>query len=329
VKIELFENAVPWPSAPSLLFDALTQVDGFAASAIADFETTGMHDLGDDSSGRRILLAEDNPINQKLALRLLEQLGHDVEVVDNGALAVKRSAEERFDLIFLDVQMPVMGGFEATTAIRVRDRQNGVYTPIVAMTALAMAGDRERCLAVGMDGYISKPISKAALDAAVQEHALRSMRSVADDQADSAEALFVDGTIDFEYLSRGAAPIQDRHLALQRLGGDVELYNELAGMFVSSVGDDARRLRAAVVNGNFKTLSREAHAVKGAVGAVAAEPARRLAAEMELAGERGDAMAAQTLLPQLEAALMALAQALTSVGKPTAVAGATSNGKQF
>jgi PAS domain S-box-containing protein len=329
VKIELFENAVPWPSAPSLLFDALTQVDGFAASAIADFETTEMHDLGGDSSGRRILLAEDNPINQKLALRLLEQLGHDVEVVDNGALAVKRSAEERFDLIFLDVQMPVMGGFEATTAIRVRDRQNGVYTPIVAMTALAMAGDRERCLAVGMDGYISKPISKAALDAAVQEHALRSMRSVADDQADSAEALFVDGTIDFEYLSRGAAPIQDRHLALQRLGGDVELYNELAGMFVSSVGDDARRLRAAVVNGNFKTLSREAHAVKGAVGAVAAEPARRLAAEMELAGERGDAMAAQTLLPQLEAALMALAQALTSVGKPTAVAGATSNGKQF
>jgi PAS domain S-box-containing protein len=329
MKVELFERAVPWPSPPSMLFDALTHVDGFADSAFAGFETTEMHQLEAGNSGRRILLAEDNPINQKLALRLLEQLGHDVEVVDNGALAVKRCAEERFDLIFLDVQMPVMGGFEATTSIRVHDRQKGVYTPIVAMTALAMAGDRDRCLVVGMDGYISKPISKAALDAAVREHALRSMRSVAENHVNSGEAPFVDGTIDFEYPSHGAAPLQDQHLALQRLGGNVELYNELAGMFVNSVVDDANRLRAALVNGDFTTLSREAHAVRGAVGALAAEPARDLAAAMELAGERGDAMAAQKILPQLEAALMALAQALTNVSKLTSVAGVTRDGNQF
>jgi PAS domain S-box-containing protein len=323
VKVDRFEHAVAWPSAPSLLFDALTQVDGFANSAIADFEATEMQDLGGDSSGRRILLAEDNPINQKLALRLLEQLGHSVEVVDNGALAVERSAQERFDLILLDVQMPVMGGFEATTAIRVRDRQNGVYTPIVAMTALAMAGDRDRCLAVGMDGYISKPISKLALDAAVQEHALRGASSAA---ADSAAAVYADSTIDFDFdfPSGGAAPLQDRQLALQRMGGDVELYNEVVSMFLSGVGEDVRRLRAAAASDDLKSLCREAHAVKGAVGAMAAEPTRRLAAEMELAGESGDAIAAQTLLPQLERALMDLAEDLVKA-TPAALAAAASH----
>jgi PAS domain S-box-containing protein len=326
VKVDCFENAVPWPSEPSHLFDALTQVDGFADCAIADFETSEMVDLQGDSSRRRILLAEDNPINQKLAVRLLEQLGHDVEVVDNGALAVKRSAEEHFDLILLDVQMPVMGGFEATTAIRVRDRENGVYTPIVAMTALAMAGDRDRCLAVGMDGYISKPISKLALDTAVQRHAHKGTSSAA---ADSPATAYADSTIHFDFglPSGGAAPLQDRQLALQRMAGDVELYNEVVSIFLNGMGEDVRRLRAAAASGDLKSLSREAHAIKGAVGVIAAEPTRRLAAEMELAGDSGDAIAAHSLLPQLEHALLDLAKDLVKA-MPAATAVASHLGQR-
>jgi signal transduction histidine kinase/CheY-like chemotaxis protein/HPt (histidine-containing phosphotransfer) domain-containing protein len=310
VKCEPFTSAVPWPSAPSVLFDALTHLDGFADSAIAELEVQQPWGLGEDCSARRILLAEDNPINQKLALRLLEQLGHRVEVVDNGALAVERSGSEQFDLIFMDVQMPVMGGFEATTAIRVRDREAGSYTPIVAMTAHAMAGDRDRCLAVGMDGYVSKPISKAALDAAVREHALKGPRGTGSDVQGAGPTAVAGGLIRLELEPCGSVPTQDRGLALQRLGGDVALYEELAGMFVDGLPEVLARLRAGAGNADLRRLQHEAHAVKGAVAALAAEPLRHLAGALELACEQADRAEALALLPRLEQGLAQLAAEL-------------------
>jgi signal transduction histidine kinase/ActR/RegA family two-component response regulator len=111
----------------------------------------------------RILLAEDNPVNQKVACRLLENAGNEVAVVGDGEAAVERWASEQFDVILMDVQMPRMDGLAATEEIRKRERGTDAHTPIIAMTALAMAGDRERCVAAGMDGYISKPIDKSEL----------------------------------------------------------------------------------------------------------------------------------------------------------------------
>jgi signal transduction histidine kinase/DNA-binding response OmpR family regulator len=113
--------------------------------------------------GLRVLLAEDNVVNQRLAVRLLEKEGHRVHVVDNGAAAVEAVARESFDLVLMDVQMPVMGGFEATDAIRAREADTGEHIPIVAMTANAMVGDREACLAAGMDAYVAKPVQARQL----------------------------------------------------------------------------------------------------------------------------------------------------------------------
>jgi len=115
------------------------------------------------SSGLRVLLAEDNPVNQRVASALLERDGHTVTVVANGAAAVSAAAGEDFDAIFMDVQMPEMSGFEATAAIRLREQKSGSHTRIIAMTAHTMQGDRERCLAAGMDGYIAKPVAVEAL----------------------------------------------------------------------------------------------------------------------------------------------------------------------
>jgi len=111
----------------------------------------------------RVLLAEDNRVNQMLAQRLLERWGHEVVLAETGLQALAAHARQTFDVILMDIQMPEMGGFEATAAIRVAEDGLSHRTPIVAMTAHAMKGDRERCLAEGMDDYLSKPIDRALL----------------------------------------------------------------------------------------------------------------------------------------------------------------------
>ncbi len=121
-----------------------------------------------ESKSLHILLVEDNAVNQRLALRLLQKAGHTVALAADGRNALKLVASERFDLVLMDIQMPVMDGFEATAAIRERERATGEHLPILAMTAHAMRGDRERCLAAGMDGYISKPIDIAELISAIE-----------------------------------------------------------------------------------------------------------------------------------------------------------------
>ena len=127
------------------------------------------HSIRESARRRNILLAEDNLINQKMAISLLQKMGHSVTVVQNGRQAVEKSEAEQFDLILMDVQMPEMDGLEATTAIRAREvSRGGQRVPILAMTAYTMAGDSDRCIEAGMDGYISKPINTEELFKAIE-----------------------------------------------------------------------------------------------------------------------------------------------------------------
>jgi len=135
-------------------------------------ETGGSENLvnNDTHHRARILLAEDNIVNQKVAMHLLSKLGHQVKLVENGLLAVMAMKQDEYDVVLMDVQMPEMSGFEATSNIRDMEKKNGKHTPIIAMTAHALHGDREKCIDAGMDDYISKPIHLKQLQLTLDKH---------------------------------------------------------------------------------------------------------------------------------------------------------------
>jgi signal transduction histidine kinase/CheY-like chemotaxis protein len=136
-----------------------------------------LQDARDPMSSLRVLLAEDNPVNQLLATKLLEKRGHRVVLVTNGREALAALEKESYDLVFMDVQMPEMGGVEAIVAIREKEKNTGNHQPVIALTALAMKGDQERCLAAGMDGYLSKPIAVQELDDILEKYVARRMET--------------------------------------------------------------------------------------------------------------------------------------------------------
>ena len=124
----------------------------------------------------QVLVAEDNSVNQRLVSRILERRGHSVEIAAHGRQAVEALAAQSFDLILMDVQMPIMDGFEATAAIRARELESGAHTPIVALTAHAMSGDQQRCAQAGMDAYLTKPLDPTRLIEVSEEIAGREWR---------------------------------------------------------------------------------------------------------------------------------------------------------
>jgi CheY-like chemotaxis protein len=155
----VFQITVPLVAAP-----ATVQTESALSAAVA----TAARRLAGSVRSARVLVAEDNIVNQRVAAGLLTRRGHVVTVVGNGREAVDAVQRGEFDVVLMDVQMPEMDGFEATAAIRERERETGQRIRIVAMTAHAMSGDRERCLAAGMDGYLSKPIEQRMLYEAVE-----------------------------------------------------------------------------------------------------------------------------------------------------------------
>src|SRR5713101_7762365 len=160
------------PIRQSELREAIARVLGAREQegAIPLITRFSLHDAREPSSSLRVLLAEDNPVNQRLASRLLEKRGHSVVVAVNGREALAALEKESYDLVLMDIQMPEMDGYEATAAIREAERDSGRHQPVIALTAHAMKGDREKCLAAGMDGYLSKPIRPQELDEVLEEY---------------------------------------------------------------------------------------------------------------------------------------------------------------
>ena len=233
-----------------------------------------------------ILVAEDNPVNQRVAVRLLEKQGHQVTVVENGKLAVDAVRTGQFDLVFMDVQMPEMDGFDATRAIREMEASTGRHIPISGMTAHALKGDRERCLAAGMDDYLSKPVHAAELQ--------RVVNSVANVPADLNSP-----TGAGEQPAPAAAPF-DRAAALENSAGDAELFIELAGMVLESAPQQIQDIHAAFEKGDLTRVGRIAHALRGSVGNVAATPLADAALRLEVCAVRTDLAGVQISLVELE-----------------------------
>jgi CheY-like chemotaxis protein/HPt (histidine-containing phosphotransfer) domain-containing protein len=244
----------------------------------------------------RILLAEDNAVNRKLIQNILRKRGHDMVAAEDGRRAVRAVARATrpFDLVLMDVQMPDMGGLEATAAIREHERTTGSHVPIVAMTAHAMSGDREECLRAGMDGYLSKPILAQQLIEAVERHA-------------AAPAHADDAAVPAERNGLGAGPDGlDEALALARVNGDRRLLREVAGLFLSDYPRTLRALRRAVRANDAAGTHAAAHALKGAIAIFGGRTAVESALALQQMGKTGRLAGAQATLDLLESRLAAL-----------------------
>ena len=245
--------------------------------------------------GLRVLLAEDNQVNQLVAARILEKLGHTVTVVSNGREALSKAQSGKFDLIAMDVQMPEMDGLEATAQIREWERARGTHIPIVAMTAHAMKGDRERCLRAGMDGYTSKPIR---IDALAQEIArfvpATSAKTRSSQTGDSKNKL-------------------DTHALLENFGGNRQLLDRIIKLFLADGPLRLLEIKKAISRGNSEALERAAHALKGSVGNFGAKEAMAIAQRLETAGREQNLESAKTDFAALKSQLALLTNELAGL----------------
>jgi len=262
-----------------------------------------------------ILLAEDNLINQRLAVTLLERRGHRVQVCSNGSEVLQLLGEGAYDVVLMDIQMPVMGGFEATQRIREQERarDDGAHQVVIAMTANAMRGDRERCIETGMDGYISKPIGENEMFAEIA----RCLPDKRDPDGlltpwPTAAAVAEDAEATASLPSMPAVTGYDRAAAITRLGGDEDLYRTVAEMFVQDAPTYLDGLQTALAAGDAALLQREAHTCKGLLTTFSCDAGGALAMEIENLAKDGDFAAAAARVPQLQVAIENLAASLAA-----------------
>ncbi|MBI5536423.1 MAG: PAS domain S-box protein [Deltaproteobacteria bacterium] len=243
-----------------------------------------------------VLVAEDNEVNGRVISMLLERQGHSVVLVGDGSAAVQALEACPFDLVLMDVQMPTLDGFQATAEIRRREQQRGGHVPILALTAHAMKGDRERCLRSGMDGYVAKPILAAELARAVQEVV-----------AATRHASSLEGEASRSRTSAQPAPVLDRAHLLEKLEGDEELLASAIDVFLETQTGMLDSVASAAQANDARSLERAAHALKSAVGNFHVGPAFQSAHRLEMLGRSGD-------LAEIEAAVADLQHQVRQLG---------------
>ena len=245
----------------------------------------------------RLLLTEDNEFNQKVATGLLEREGHIVTVAGDGKQALDLLEKEDFDAVLMDVQMPVMDGLEATAAIRQRETETGRRVPIIGLTAYAMKGDRERCLAAGMDGYVAKPIRKEELFATLDRLGSGEGEALEDEPV--------------EPLSTEAEILHWPGL-MERLDDDMELFDRVLMLFQRDYPGLLEEMGAGIADADAERMARAAHTLKGMAANLEAKAATEIAQKLEGMGRAGELSGAADLCRRLGGALAQLDEALVA-----------------
>ena len=262
-------------SQPELL-TALGAIFGAQAAAPAEAATPAADTVAGSRRRLRVLLAEDSVVNQRLTRAVLEQRGHELVVADNGQEAVEAFEGSAFDLVLMDVQMPVMDGYEATARIRAHETGEA-RTPIIALTARAMKGDAQTCYDAGMDDYVSKPFKPRELLEVVARH-------------------FPASAVVVEPAGEPAVDMISKAAVLEYVEGDVDLLSELVDFMTESYPDILAAVEAALSSQDQEELEKQAHALKNVVGVIGENPAHEALAQLEQAAREGNMETAPELL---------------------------------
>ena len=295
------------------LFKPVTQSDLFDAIMIALNRQSPQTQASDHATAApddrpvrslRVLLAEDNVINQMLAVRILEKRGHSVVVAENGEAALETLRTSLVDLVVMDVQMPVMGGCEATAKIREMERETGLHVPVVAMTAHAMKADRERCLEAGMDDYLTKPIQPKEFVRTIERLASASAASVGTGSIDTGPSAHsttqAKTTREQTHVGFDPKGIFDPAGLLETVDDDMNFLRKFVGEFLKDSQKVLGQIRESILHQDPETLTRASHSLKGAVSHFGAQPAFEAAKTMECLGRDGDLEEARAALGELE-----------------------------
>jgi len=325
------------PVKQQMIFDAVLAVLGQEADQSASLITR--HTLLEQRKlGLRLLLAEDNSINQKLAVVLLQKAGYSVDAVETGAQALEKVQSNQYSAILMDVQMPEMDGLEATYHIREWEKKMGQHIPIIAMTAHAMQGDRERCLEAGMDDYVSKPLEPKVLFNALDRWAqspyqqneipesVQDYSSPADVfSTDLDEGLFGESPSSASRVTSEAAPVFQAVYeadvlpvnfdgALYRFGDDRDFMMEMFKEYKEHLPGRLQEIQSALQDGDAGRLTRLAHNLKGISLNFSAEAVANIALKLEEIGKREDLTGAPVLVDQLQAEVRRLEKYLAEIG---------------
>ena len=303
----LFVTSLTKPVKPSILYDAIISV--FAGQPVAHnrrFSEPQVNASLFEHAPQRLLLAEDNVVNQKVALRMLERLGYRADVVANGAEVLQALDRAPYDTILMDVQMPEMDGMEATRQIRQRETK-GQHIHIIAMTAHAMQGDREQCLAAGMDDYVAKPVQ-------IHELARALLKAIGAEMATPAPATPAPGNLEEEL------PAFDKEALDETLknvcDGDVATLTELIDLYLADSPNILALIEKAIADHDAKSLTINAHSLKSSSRMMGASAVAALCTDLEIMGRNKALAGAAEKMRQLGAAFARAQTALRAQMSP-------------
>ena len=296
LKASGIEHLLAKPVVASHLMEAILEEMGILAEGL----TATADAYVKKTTPRKILLVEDNRLMQRVMMDFLENWGHEVRLAENGRVALESSRRERFDLILMDVMMPEMNGLDATAAIRAHERDGTHRTPIVALTAEALAGDRETCLAAGMDDYITKPVDPKGLYALIERFPAR-------EQAPVSDSVSVSDQDEDEDEDEG---LVDWDLARSLTNGDDMLLDELIAAFPAACSEQLEDMRTAIEQSDAELLARSAHSLTGVAKIFGASALVEFTFSLESLGREHRLEDANALLEHVDTAFQRLAAAL-------------------